>query len=341
MATPVGDDRAARHGYTSWMMNSQFTQAAQVSAAESGKRFDQVAALLFDEFSRSRLKSWILSGELLVNGERRQPRDKLSLGDQLLLAATLEAEQGWQPQAIDLAIEYEDESLLVLNKPAGLVVHPGAGNRDGTLLNALLYHCPALAELPRAGIVHRLDKDTSGLMVVAKQLSSHTSLVAQLQARTVKRQYQAVVTGAPISGGTVDAPIGRHPTQRVKMAVLSPGKGKEAITHYRILERFPAHTLMQLKLETGRTHQIRVHMAWLGYPLVGDPAYGGRFKLPKGASPELQQGLRDFGRQALHAARLGLVHPASGETMQWQVAMPDDMAALLDLLRQSSSDASR
>ena len=312
-----------------------------MSAAESGKRFDQVAALLFDEFSRSRLKTWILSGELRVNGERRQPRDKLCLGDQLLLAATLEAEQDWQPEAIDLAIEYEDESLLVLNKPAGLVVHPGAGNRDGTLLNALLYHCPALAELPRAGIVHRLDKDTSGLMVVAKQLSSHTSLVAQLQARTVKRQYQAVVTGAPISGGTVDAPIGRHPTQRVKMAVLSPGKGKEAITHYRILERFPAHTLMQLKLETGRTHQIRVHMAWLGYPLVGDPAYGGRFKLPKGASPELQQGLRDFGRQALHAARLGLVHPASGETMQWQVAMPDDMAALLDLLRQSSSDASR
>jgi 23S rRNA pseudouridine1911/1915/1917 synthase len=319
-------------------MSSQFTQAALVSAAESGKRFDQVAALLFDEFSRSRLKTWILSGELLVNGERRQPRDKLLLGDQLLLAATLEAEQDWQPEAIDLAIEYEDESLLVLNKPAGLVVHPGAGNRDGTLLNALLHHCPALAELPRAGIVHRLDKDTSGLMVVAKQLSSHTSLVAQLQARTVKRQYQAVVTGAPISGGTVNAPMGRHPTQRVKMAVLTTGKGKEAITHYRILERFPAHTLVRLQLETGRTHQIRVHMAWLGYPLVGDPVYGGRFKLPKGASPELQQGLRDFGRQALHAAELGLVHPLSGDTMQWQVAIPDDMTTLLDLLRQSSDD---
>ena len=333
-------------------MNDQLTQQASVSPAESGKRFDQVAALLFDEFSRTRLKSWILSGQLLVNGERRQPRDKLWEGDQLLLAATLEPELDWQPEAIELSIVYQDETLLVLNKPAGLVVHPGAGHRDGTLLNGLLHHCPSLAQLPRAGIVHRLDKDTSGLMVVAKQLSSHAHLVAQLQARTVKRQYQALICGSPVTGGTVNAALGRHPTQRIKMAVLEhrggnrgenrgegrgDGRGKEAITRYRVLERFPGHTLVQLDLETGRTHQIRVHMAWLGYPLVGDPVYGGRLKLPKGATAGLLEALRGFKRQALHAAKLGLIHPASGESMQWQVPMPEDMQALLELLRQQSA----
>ncbi len=314
-------------------MEKQFTRQAQVPATESGRRLDQVAAVLFDEFSRSRLKVWILSGELLVNGESRQPRDKLLEGDRLQLAASLEIEGDWRAEAMELSIVYEDEALLVLDKPAGLVVHPAAGHRDGTLLNALLHHCPSLAELPRAGIVHRLDKDTSGLMVVARQLTSHTQLVAQLQARTVKRRYQAVVAGTPISGGTVDQPMGRHPTKRIKMAV-TPGRGKEAITHYRVLERFPAHTLLQLDLETGRTHQIRVHMAWLGYPLVGDPLYGGRLRLPRQAAPGTVEALRNFKRQALHAAELGLVHPSSGETMHWTTPLPTDMAGLLVSLRQ-------
>lgn len=314
-------------------MEKQFTRQAQVPATESGRRLDQVAAVLFDEFSRSRLKVWILSGELLVNGESRQPRDKLLEGDRLQLAASLEIEGDWRAEAMELSIIYEDEALLVLDKPAGLVVHPAAGHRDGTLLNALLHHCPSLAELPRAGIVHRLDKDTSGLMVVARQLTSHTQLVAQLQARTVKRRYQAVVAGTPISGGTVDQPMGRHPTKRIKMAV-TPGRGKEAITHYRVLERFPAHTLLQLDLETGRTHQIRVHMAWLGYPLVGDPLYGGRLRLPRQAAPGTVEALRNFKRQALHAAELGLVHPSSGETMHWTTPLPTDMAGLLVSLRQ-------
>lgn len=317
-------------------MSNQFTQQAVVSAAHSGKRFDQVAALLFNEFSRSRLKTWILSGELLVNGARYQPRDKVWQGDTLGLAAALEPEGDWQPQPIDLAVVYEDEVLLVVNKPAGLVVHPAAGHPDGTLLNALLNHCPSLVELPRAGIVHRLDKDTTGLMVVAKQLPAHARLVEQLQARTVKRQYRAVVVGKPVSGGIVNAPMGRHPQQRKKMAVVK-GRGKEAITHYRILNRFAAHTELQLNLETGRTHQIRVHMASIGYPLVGDPVYGGRMRLPKGASEELQMALRCFGRQALHAAELGLIHPSSGEVMQWQVPIPDDMQRLLTLLKRDSA----
>jgi 23S rRNA pseudouridine1911/1915/1917 synthase len=317
-------------------MSNQFIQRAMVSAAHSGKRFDQVAAVLFADFSRSRLKSWILSGELRVNGDQRQPRDKVWERDQLSLAATLVEEGDWQPEAIDLDIVYEDAALLVVNKPAGLVVHPAAGHRDGTLLNALLHHCPELVELPRAGIVHRLDKDTTGLMVVAKQLPSHTSLVAQLQARSVKRQYRAVVVGTPVSGGTVDAPMGRHPHQRKKMAVVK-GQGKEAITHFRILQRFAAHTELQLNLETGRTHQIRVHMASIGLPLVGDPAYGGRMRLPKGASEELQQGLRGFSRQALHAAELGLLHPATGEPMSWQAPLPDDMQQLLALLQHADN----
>lgn len=311
------------------------TRQAQVPVEQCGRRLDQVAAALFAEFSRSRLKAWILSGELRVNGEARQPRDKLHQGDSLELAAAVVPEGEWEAEAIPLAICYEDDDILVLDKPAGLVVHPAAGHRDGTLLNALLHHCPALVEVPRAGIVHRLDKDTSGLMVVAKGLASHARLVEQLQARTVKRRYQAVVSGVPVSGGTVDEPIGRHHSQRKKMAVVAAGRGKEAITHYRVLERFAAHTRLQLDLETGRTHQIRVHMAWLGYPLVGDPLYGGRLKLPKQASTRLQQGLRQFKRQALHAAELGLLHPGTGQAMHWEAAPPADMVELLELLREA------
>ncbi len=316
-------------------MNSQFSQQAVVSAHHHGMRFDQAAALLFSDFSRSRLKTWILSGELQLNGGRSQPRDKVWQGDTLSLAASLEPDGDWQPEAIDLELVYEDDYLLVVNKPAGLVVHPAAGHWAGTLLNALLNHYPALGELPRAGIVHRLDKDTTGLMVVAKQLSSHTRLVEQLQARTVKRRYRAVVVGCPVSGGTVNAPMGRHPQQRKKMAVVN-ANGKEAITHYSIRRRFAAHAELQLKLETGRTHQIRVHMASIGYPLVGDPVYGGRLRIPRQAGEELVQGLRNFKRQALHAAELGLIHPASGDTMHWKAPLPEDMQHLMELLQQDA-----
>ncbi len=317
-------------------MTSQFNQQAVVAAHHNGMRFDQVAALLFSDFSRSRLKTWILSGELQVNGARGQPRDKVWQGDTLDLTATVEADGDWQPEAIELEILHEDAHLLVVNKPAGLVVHPAAGHPAGTLLNALLNHCPALGELPRAGIVHRLDKDTSGLMVVAKKLSSHARLVEQLQARTVKRQYRAVVLGSPVSEGTVNAPIGRHPQQRKKMAVVS-SNGKEAITHYRVLRRFAAHTELQLNLETGRTHQIRVHMASIGYPLVGDPVYGGRLRVPREAGQELAQMLCNFKRQALHATELGLFHPASGEALRWRAPLPEDMRQLTALLEQDSN----
>ena len=231
-----------------------------------------------------------------------------------------------------MELVYEDDHLLVVNKPAGLVVHPAAGNPDGTLQNALLHHDPALVDLPRAGIVHRLDKDTTGLMVVAKTASAHKTLVEALQAREVKREYRALVTGKPTAGGTVEAPIGRHPAKRTRMAVVS--SGKHAITHYRIAERFRIHTLLAVNLETGRTHQIRVHMAHLHYPLVGDPVYGGRVKLPPAADEQTRQMLQSFRRQALHAYRLGLRHPATGEPMQWQADIPEDMQALLECLRE-------
>jgi len=311
---------------------------AMVPPDLAGRRCDQIAAILFAEYSRSRLKSWIVAGELTVNGESCLPRARLQAGDELRLDALQQAEGEWQAQAMDLSVVYQDQSLLVVDKPAGLVVHPAAGHHDGTLLNALLHRCPELAQLPRAGIVHRLDKDTTGLMVVARQLTSHTHLVAQLQARTVKRQYLALVNGVLRSGGTVQAPLGRHPVQRKQMAVVGHG-GKEAITHYRVVERFAAHTLLQLDLETGRTHQIRVHMAHLGHPLLGDPVYGGRLQLPPACSEELREALRGFRRQALHAWRLGLVHPQTAETIRWQTALPADMLAVLHLLRHASAAA--
>jgi 23S rRNA pseudouridine1911/1915/1917 synthase len=328
-------------GYSPWEkvmadspngLDQRVERRATVPAALAGRRFDQIAATLFGEFSRSRLKSWIVAGDLQVNAQPRQPRAKLQMGDELQLQVILQVEGDWQAQDIELPIIYQDEALLVVDKSAGLVVHPAAGHRDGTVLNALLHHCPDLAQLPRAGIVHRLDKDTTGLMVVARQLSSHADLVAQLQARTVKRQYLALVNGVPRAGGTVNAPLGRHPVQRKQMAVVARG-GKEAITHYRVIERFAAHSLLKLDLETGRTHQIRVHMAHLGYPLLGDPVYGGRLKLPPGCTDDLRLALRGFKRQALHAWRLGLVHPHTSQPMQWQVAMPDDMLTMLRLLR--------
>lgn len=299
-----------------------------------GQRLDQVAARLFSDYSRSRLTAWIKDGRLTVDGAVLRPRDIVHVGSQLSLDAEQEAQGEWLAQDIELNVVYEDEHILVIDKPAGLVVHPAAGHADGTLLNALLHHVPELVNLPRAGIVHRLDKDTTGLMVVAKTLSAQTRLVEQLQARSVSRIYEAIVIGVITSGGTIDAPIGRHGTQRQKMAVTQGGK--PAVSHYRVLERFRSHTHVRVKLETGRTHQIRVHMSHIGYPLVGDPLYTGRFRIPPAASPTLVEELKNFPRQALHARFLELEHPASGQRMKWESPLPDDFVWLLTLLRQDS-----
>ncbi|MEH6582023.1 MAG: 23S rRNA pseudouridine(1911/1915/1917) synthase RluD [Halioglobus sp.] len=306
---------------------------AVIPASLSNERLDQVAAQLFSDYSRSRLQIWIKKGDLLVDGEQRRPRDRMCAGSELTVAAELEPEVSWQAQDIDLDLVYEDDSILVINKPAGLVVHPAAGHADGTLVNALLNHFPDIENLPRAGIVHRLDMDTSGIMVVAKSLSAHHHLVNQLQTRTVKRQYCAVCVGAMTGGSTINEPMGRHPRQRKKMAVLAAG-GKTAITHYRVVKRFAHHTRIAVNLETGRTHQIRVHMAHRHYPLIGDPQYGGRPKIPKGASPELITALRSFPRQALHAQELGLIHPESGEPVAFECPLPEDIVQLLAVLEQ-------
>lgn len=316
------------------------TQSQFVPEDMAGKRLDQVAAKLFPDFSRSRLQEWIKDAKLTVDGRQAKTRDKLIGGETLLLEVELEPQGEWQAEDIPIDIVYEDEHILVLNKPVGLVVHPAAGNYSGTLLNALLFHDPEQIKIPRCGIVHRLDKDTSGLMVVAKTLAAQTDLVAQLQERSVSREYEAIAMGEFTGGGVVDEPIGRHPRQRTKMAVVPEGldSGKEAITHYRIIERFAHHTHIRLKLETGRTHQIRVHMAHIQRPLVGDTTYAGRFKIPKGASRTLIEALRDFPRQALHAAQLGLIHPATGEYCEWQAPLPKDIQELLELMATDSDD---
>ena len=310
--------------------SEQIQLTARVTAADCGRRLDQIATDLFTDFSRARLQQWIKEGALRVDGEQRAPKQKLLGGEVLSIDVQLQPEGDWQAENIPLNIVYEDDDIIVLNKSADLVVHPAAGNRSGTLLNGLLYHCAQLASVPRAGIVHRLDKDTTGLMVVAKTLQAHTDLVAQLQARTVNREYEAVVSGVMTGGGTVDQPIGRHPVQRTKMAVVSDGK--EARTHYFVLQRFHGHSHVRLNLETGRTHQIRVHMAHLRFPIVGDDAYAGRFRIHKGASQHLREFIQGFGRQALHARALGLIHPTSGEQQSWSVDLPEDMQALLEVL---------
>ncbi len=302
-----------------------------VSPELSGKRLDQALALLFSDYSRSRLQAWIKEGRVQVDGRLRKAKEKVWAGEHITLRAMLQDSGRCEAEDIPLDLLYEDEHLLVVNKPAGLVVHPAAGNWSGTLQNALLHHDPELAKLPRAGIVHRLDKDTTGLMVVARSLLAHKRLVEALQAREIKREYMAVVNGLPSAGGTVDAPIGRHPVNRVRMAVVAGGK--PARTHFRIREKFRAHTLLDVQLESGRTHQIRVHMAYVHHPLVGDPVYGGRPKLPPAASGDLRSLLRGFGRQALHARRLSLVHPLSGKAMVWESPVPEDLAMLLDELR--------
>lgn len=302
----------------------------------AGERLDKVVAQLFSDYSRGRLQEWIREGSIQVDGKTKRPRDFVQANQLITLAASLPAkEESWKAQPLALDIVYEDESLMVINKPVGLVVHPAVGNPDNTLMNALLYHCPALAQIPRAGMIHRLDKDTSGLLVIAKTLTAHTELVRQLQARTIQREYEAIVTGVLISGGTVDAPMGRHPVHRKKRAIIE--FGKPAITHYRVLERFHAHTRLRVKLETGRTHQIRVHMAYIHHPIVGDRVYGGRFQVPREASESLIKALREFNHQALHAQRLALIHPVSRELVEWTSPLPADMQNLLQVLRQNVS----
>ena len=313
-------------------MSDRISLTALVAPESGGQRLDQVAAQLFPDFSRSRLQSWIKEGCLTVDGRAVRPRDTVYGGEKLVLEAEREVQGAWQPEAIELDVVYEDAALIVINKPAGLVVHPAAGHQDGTLLNALLHHAPELAKVPRAGIVHRLDKDTTGLMVVAKTLEAQTDLVAQLQARSVTREYEAVVVGVMTAGGKVDQPIARHGTNRHKMAVMVGGK--QAVSHYRVISRFRAHTHVRVKLETGRTHQIRVHMSYIHFPLIGDQTYGGRMRIPAGATRELVELLREFPRQALHARRLELQHPVDGRTMSWEVPLPEDMLHLLALLRE-------
>lgn len=305
---------------------------AQLTREEHGMRMDQAAAVLFSEFSRERLKQWINEGALTLDGKTVKPKVKVLVGQCLRLNATLQAEGEWVAQDISLDVVYEDDSVLVINKPAGLVVHPAAGNPDGTLLNALLYHYPALENIPRAGIVHRLDKDTTGLMVVARTLEAHHSLIKQLKSKSVTREYDAVVVGVMTAGGTVDAPLGRHPRDRKRQAVVA--NGKPAVTHFRVAERFGGHTHVRCQLETGRTHQIRVHMSHEGWPLVGDPVYGGRLRFPPGASEGLREALQAFGRQALHARRLRFDHPLTGEEVMCHAPMPVDMAQLLERLRE-------
>jgi len=312
-------------------LTSTICQRAAVPPELAGQRVDAVCAQLFEGFSRSRLATWIKEGCLTLNGEICRPRDTVASGALLQLNAQMQAQGRWQGEPIALNILHEDAHILVLDKPAGLVVHPAAGHADGTLLNALLHHLPELSQLPRAGIVHRLDKDTSGLLVVAKTLSAQAALVAQLQARRISRIYQAVINGTPPAGGTVDAPIGRHPIQRQKMAVTQGGK--PAVSHWRVLSRFHGHTHIQVKLETGRTHQIRVHMAHIGYPLLGDPQYGGRLRLPAGAGERLIEAIKTFPRQALHAKELALTHPQSGQKLHFESPLAADFCELLQRLR--------
>lgn len=303
---------------------------AKIPEEMAGMRLDQCLAEIFPDYSRSKLQTWIKAGRVTVNKTSFKAKDKVDGGEQIVLDAEAEEVMEYQAEDIPLDIIYEDDSILIVNKPAGLVVHPAVGHWQGTLVNALLNHQPSLKTLPRAGIVHRLDKDTSGLLMVAKTLQAHNSLSSQLQDRSITREYLALVKGWMTAGGTVDEPLGRHPADRKRHTVREDGK--HAVTHYRLAQRFKRHTLVRVKLETGRTHQIRVHMAYIRYPLVGDPVYGGRFQMPANCSPELETILRGFKRQALHATRLGLQHPETNEYCEWELAVPEDMANLIKAL---------
>jgi 23S rRNA pseudouridine1911/1915/1917 synthase len=300
----------------------------------AGMRLDQVLAELFSDYSRSKLQTWIKAGRVEVNDSiALSPKAKLDGGEEITLDAEAEVVIESSPEPIPLDIVFEDDSLLIVNKLAGLVVHPAVGNWRGTLLNALLNHDASLETLPRAGIVHRIDKETSGLLMIAKTLQAHNSLTQQLQGREITREYLAVTRGRMTAGGTVDEPIGRHPTERKRYTVRE--SGKFAVTHYRVVQRYAHHTLVQLMLETGRTHQIRVHMAHIRYPLLGDPVYGGRFQMPPNCGADLAKELRGFKRQALHAAKLGLQHPMTAEYCEWEQPLPDDMVRLIKALAEN------
>lgn len=298
----------------------------------AGQRLDQSLAELCPEYSRSRLKSWLNSGDILIDNASLRPRDKIHGGESVVINPIADTSLDVKAEPIKLDIVYQDDAMIVVNKPAGLVVHPAAGNWDGTLQNALLHHDPELEGLPRAGLVHRIDKETSGLLMVARTLTAHKVLVEQLQARAFQREYLAVVRGYITAGGTINEAIARHPTDRKRYAVRAGGK--EAVTHYRVEKRFAKHTLLRVKLETGRTHQIRVHLSHRHHPIVGDQVYGGRYKAIANASELLSETLRGFRRQALHAARLGVVHPVTGEDISWECELPSDMANLVRVLQQ-------
>ncbi|ANS84583.1 23S rRNA pseudouridine(1911/1915/1917) synthase RluD [Vibrio scophthalmi] len=318
-------------------MAQQIELTNTVKDSQLGQRLDQAIAEIFADFSRSRLKEWLLAGKVQVDGQViTKPRTRVMGGEVIILQAELEDEERWEAQDIPLDIVYEDDDIIVMNKPRGFVVHPGAGTPDGTVLNALLHHYPDIAEVPRAGIVHRLDKDTTGLMVVAKTVPAQTRLVRALQKRNITREYEAIAIGRMTAGGKIEQPIGRHSTKRTLMAV-SP-MGKPAATHYRVAEHFREHTRIRLRLETGRTHQIRVHMSYLQYPLLGDTAYGGRARIPSGASQELTEMIRQFDRQALHAVMLKFEHPVTGEELEFHAPVPEDMVILTEALRQDAQE---
>jgi len=303
----------------------------EIDSTMAGLRLDHCLQQLFPEYSRARLQKWVKEGKITIDGRLLRSKDKVLGGETVILIPEVEAQERWQPEVIDLDIVYEDDAIIVLNKPAGLVVHPGAGNQQGTLLNALLHHAPELNEIPRAGIVHRLDKSTTGLMVVARTLTAQKILVEQLQARTVTREYYALVVGTIIAGGTLEWPIGRHRVDRKRMAVVDDGK--PAMTHYRVLERYAHHTYLRVNLSTGRTHQIRVHLSHINHPLIGDPVYGGRLRIPKHASDELANGLRGFRRQALHAGRLKFEHPLTQDNVEFSRPVATDMENILNIMR--------
>ena len=298
----------------------------------TGDRLDVALSEMLPDYSRSKITAWIKSGDALINNKAFKPKDKVNGSQVVMLSLNKKQNNDWSAENIALNIVFEDEDIIIINKPFGLVTHPGAGNWNGTLANALLYYDPELSKLDRAGIVHRLDKNTSGLMVIARNEKSQKYLVEQLQSHSVVREYSAIVYGHMISGGSVNDPIGRDPKDRIKQAVSS--NGKDATTHYRVIDRFKSHTHVKAILETGRTHQIRVHLSHIGYPLLGDPMYGGRVRFPKKASEILKESLLGFKRQALHSKKLTLNHPSTGELMSWKAPLPDDMLELLDILNE-------
>jgi 23S rRNA pseudouridine1911/1915/1917 synthase len=320
------------------MSSTRHQRELRLPPQAAGRRLDQALADALPEFSRSRLKRWIDGGMLRVDGRAPRPRDIVAGGERIELDAPDEDAVESIAQALPLAIAWEDADVLVVDKPAGLVVHPGAGNPDRTLQNALLAHDPRLSKVARAGIVHRLDKDTSGLLIVARSEVARTTLADALAAREIHREYQAVCVGVMTAGGRIDAPIDRHPVDRLRMAVRQ--SGREAVTHYRVIERFRSHTWVRVTLETGRTHQIRLHLSHAGYPLVGDPVYGKRLAIPRGATPALTEALRGFRRQALHAARLTFPHPRDGREVEVESALPADFKALVTALKRDRGAAS-